>query len=77
MEIALILTIILQWLAIIFLAWRYNEMVKIVNAHTAILLQTCIKVCEEKEWYELAKVLKDRMDGKLNNNLSVKAESWN
>lgn len=60
---AIILTICLQWLAIIFLAWRYNETAKVVNAHTAILLQTCIKVCEEKEWYELAQILKDRMDG--------------
>lgn len=64
MNTALILTICLQWLAIIFLAWRQEKVIKNLNAHTVILLQSCIKVCEEREWYELAKVLKDRMDGR-------------
>lgn len=63
MEIALILTLCLQSIAIVLLTFEYRDMAKVVNAHTSMLLHICIKVCEEKEWYELAKILKDKVDG--------------
>ncbi len=64
MEVALILTICLQWIAIVYLAWKHNQAVKVINAHTYFLFHQATKECEKNEWYELAQQLKDKMDGR-------------
>lgn len=68
MTTALILTVCLQWIAIVFLTFKYRGIAKVVNAHTEIMLHSFIKICEERELYELAKILKvNWMDTKIKN----------